>query len=61
MACLKRMYKGISCILILKLSEINESLSISASRDWHQAVKKDIFRRALKEYKAKVRRVQKYL
>lgn len=52
MACLKRMYKGISCILILKLSEINESLSISTSRDWHQAVEKDIFRRASKEYKA---------
>lgn len=52
MVCLKRMYKGISCILILKLSEINESLNISTSRGWHQAVQKVIFRRASKEYKA---------
>lgn len=52
MVCLKRMYKDISCILILKLTEINESLNISTSRGWHQAVEKDIFRRASEEYKA---------
>jgi len=46
------MYKGVSCILILKLSEINEGLNTSTSRGWHQAVEKDIFRRASEEYKA---------